>query len=721
MSVTTSSPSDFALKPLVMLAACACTGAAWAQAASTQGPAPAANASLPPVHITAPATPYLVESSSQKFTAPILDTPKSITVIPREVMEQRGATSLADVLRTTPGISLGSGEGGTPMGDRPFIRGYEASTDIHIDGVRDLGRFAHESFNIEQVEVVKGPGSAYSGRGSTGGSINLVSKLPQRENFIRGSVGLGTDSYGRVTADVNRVLSDGVAARLNLMKHKADVPGRDVVDQDRWGIASSIKFGMNGPTSLSLSYYGLRADDVPDLGHPFDTGLAGARGVPVRVDRNNFYGVAGRDARANDADQFTAIAEHDFGDGLKLSNTTRWSQSKVRYIMSRPTIHPASGMVNRDSRTGNRKNEALANQTNLSGRFRLGEIQNEFSAGLELAREQLFTGGTHNVGNVPRTGLAFPNPYSPVYVGATIDQFDGHYSLANKTTTKAAYFLNTFKFSPQWELNAGLRYDRYEVTDGSVGRSDNLLNYQLGLVYKPAPNGSIYLAYGTSSNPSGETTGQSGGADGAAGGGLGGARANLEPEKNRSIELGTKWNLLNDDLSATAALFQTKKTNQRATDPVTGDVALIGNNRTRGFELGLSGNLTPAWSVFAGYTHLDPKMKSDGAGGNAGKRLKFIARNSFNLWTSYKVTPALTLGGGATYMSHRWMNDANTLGVPSYWRFDAMVSYAVHKNVDLQLNLLNLSDKLIYEGSHVGIFANVAPGRSAVLSANFKF
>ena len=718
MATLRSRPQKHKLQPVAVL-----IGLAFPAAAVHAQAQPAAP-SLAPVTVTAPAetSGYKVEeSASPKFTAPLVDTPKSVTIIPREVIEDRGANSLADVLRTTPGISMGSGEGGTPVGDRPFIRGYEASTDMQIDGVRDLGRFAHEAFNVEQVEVVKGPGSAYSGRGATGGSINLVSKQPRNENFIRGSVGLGTDSYGRLTLDVNRVLTDGVAARLNLMKHKADVPGRDTVDQDRWGIAPSVKFGLTGPTSVTLSYYGLRADDVPDLGHPFDTGLPGARGVPVKVNRDNFYGVVGRDQRRNDADMFTALAEHRFANGFQLTNTTRWAQSKSLYIMSRPTVHAASRMVNRDWRAGNRKNETVANQTDLTGTFHIGGLENNFAAGLEFSREQLFAGGTGTTTNVSRTNLYFPNPYDPAYLGTTIRHFDGKYALTNKTTTRAAYFFNTLKISPAWEVNAGLRFDSYKVSDGSVSRSDSLWNYQLGVVYKPAPNGSIYLSYGTSSNPSGETTGQSGGADGAAGGGLGGTRANLEPEKNRSIELGTKWNFMNDKLAFTAAMFETKKKNQRATDPITGDVALIGNNRTRGVELGLSGNITPAWSVFAGYTHLDPKMLADGSGGNAGKRLKFIARNSMSLWTTYKITPAWTVGGGATYMSHRWMNDANTLGVPSYWRYDAMVSYAINKNVDLRLNLLNLSDKLIYEGSHVGLFANVAPGRSAMLTANFKF
>ena len=524
-----------------------------------------------------------------------------------------------------------------------------------------------------------------------------------------------------MTADVKRGLAPGVAARLNVMKHTADVPGRDTVDQDRWGIAPSVTFGVGGPTRATVSYYGLRADDVPDLGHPFDTGLPGAAGRPVNVDRDNFYGVAGRDKRSNDADVGTIDLEHDVSGDLKIRNVTRWSQTTNKYIMSRPSIHAASGMVNRDWRASNKRNEALTNQTDVSGKYRLGQFDNDFSLGLEFSREKLSDGSTGTTTAVGRTDLYNPNPYLPAYTGTTIGDFGSDYELANKTSTKAIYGFNTLHLHEQWDLNLGVRWDHYSVTDGTAGRTDAMLNYQVGLVYKPRPNGSVYVAYGTSSNPSGETAGQSGGADGAAGGGLGGNRVNLEPEKNRSLELGTKWDVLDKRLSLTAAVFQTDKKNQRAGDPLTGDVELIGNNRTRGLELGASGNVTPSWAVFGGYTYLDPKLKDDGAGSNDGKKLKYIAKNSLSVWTTYKLLPNLTLGGGATYMSSRWMNDANTLELPSYWRYDAMATYVINRNINIRLNVLNLADKTIYDGSHVGIFANVSPGRSAIATVNFSY
>jgi catecholate siderophore receptor len=209
-------------------------------------------------------------ASSTKFTAPILDTPKSITVITSEVMSQTGSATLVEALRTTPGITFGAGEGGNPTGDRPFIRGFDAQSSTYVDGMRDLGSQSREVFNLESVEVIKGSSSTFGGGGAVGGSLNLVSKAPLKEELRAGSVSVGTDNYKRVTADGNFVLSDTMAFRLNAMYHDQDVAGRDAVSNSRWGIAPSLTFGMNTPTRVNLSYYHMQSDDLPDSGIPYN-------------------------------------------------------------------------------------------------------------------------------------------------------------------------------------------------------------------------------------------------------------------------------------------------------------------------------------------------------------------------------------------------------------------------------------------------------------------
>lgn len=662
------------------------------------------------------------EMSSPKFTAPLREVPKSITIINEALIKERGATSLTDVLRTTPGITLGAGEGGTPLGDRPFIRGFEASTDIQIDGLRDLGRMSHEAFNVESVEIVKGPGSAYNGRGSTGGSINLVSKAAKAEDFIAGSVTMGTDQLWRNTLDINQYLPEqDLAFRLNAMKHEADTPGRDDVEVKRWGIAPTITWGLQGPTRVTASYYHLETDDIPDQGHPISL----ITNKPADVDRDNFYGLVDRDFRKTSADLATLQIEHEFTPQLTLRNTLRGGRSMQNYVMSRPVFanvaQEQNGLVGRGFRPRNVVNTSVLNQTDLFGTFHTGGIKHSYSAGLEVSRETITDKDKH-AGNNGRPGNLYnPNPHDG---GWTLLPGTGEVTSKFQTEVKSLYAFDTLALHEQWDLNLGLRYDDYDVknrVDGGASSSSELWNYQVGVVFKPMPNGSIYLSYGTSSNPSGENT-QSGGADGAGAGNLNGNKANLDPEKSRSVELGTKWDVFNEQLSLTAAVFRTEKTNARVTDPISGLVVLDGDQRVTGIEFGVTGRITDAWAVWGGYTYLDAEVvKSGGDGSNDGNRSKFIAPNSFSLWSSYDLTDRWTVGAGANYMDQRYMNDANTVSIEDYWRYDAMVAYKVNKNLDLQLNVLNLTDETIYDASHVGLFATVAPGRSAELTANFRF
>lgn len=662
------------------------------------------------------------EMSSPKFTAPLRETPKSITIINEALIKERGATSLTDVLRTTPGITLGAGEGGTPLGDRPFIRGFEASTDIQIDGVRDLGRMSHEAFNVESVEIVKGPGSSYSGRGSTGGTINLVSKAAKMDDSIAGTVTMGTDQLWRSTIDINQYLPEqDLALRLNAMKHEADTPGRDDVEVKRWGIAPTITWGLQGPTRVTASYYHLETDDIPDQGHPVSL----ITNKPVDVDRDNFYGLVDRDFRKTSADLATLILEHDFSEELKVRNTLRGGRSMQNYVMSRPVFanvgQEQSGLVGRGFRPRNVVNTSLINQTDLFGTFHTGNIKHSYATGLELSRETITDKDKHAGNNGRPADLENPNPHDG---GWTLLPGTGLVTSKYQTEVKSLYAFDTLGLHEQWDLNLGLRYDDYDVKNrvaGGAESSSELWNYQVGVVFKPMPNGSIYLSYGTSSNPSGENT-QSGGADGAGAGNLNGNKANLDPEKARSLELGTKWDVFNEQLSLTAAVFRTEKTNARVTDPLTGLVALDGDQTVTGIELQATGRITDAWAIWAGYTYLDAEVvKSGGDRSNDGNQSKFIAPNSFSLWSSYDLNDRWRVGAGANYMDERYMNDANTITVDDYWRYDAMVGYKVNKNLDLQLNVLNLTDETIYDASHVGLFATVAPGRSAELTASFTF
>lgn len=703
-----------------------------------------------------------VASSSDKFTAPLLDTPKSVSVIGQEVIAQTAAVSLTDALRSVPGITIGAGEGGNPVGDNVFIRGYNAQTDTYVDGIRDSGSQSREIFNLEQIEVVKGPNSAYGGRSSAGGGINLVSKSAQLDNFNNASVGIATDKYRRVTGDVNRTLGENAAFRLNVMAHEADVAGRDVVGGDRWGIAPTITFGLTGPTKAILSYYHMRSNEIPDTGipfnNPFTTGANVAKngnGTPFKVARETFYGLANRDFRDTRTDIGTIDLRHDFGNNLVLRNVTRYGKSKNDFVWTQPDDSKGNtvlyGTVWRRANTRVTDTETMANATSLTGKLSTGTIRHSFNTGVEISRESterssyLFTPGTNNpltkTFTCPTSGaetlyncapLNNPNPYDPwVYTRSVSPALT-----EVKTNTRAVYGFDTIEFNPQWMLNVGVRWDEFRTaldtaagptTAATRARVDtDFTTYQAGLVYKPSANGSIYVSYATSATPPGNDGGD--GLDA-----LTVAVQNLQPQESKNFELGTKWEVLNGRLSLNAAVFQSKMNNARVTTP-DGSSQNVGRKKLKGLELGFSGKLSNAWQVFGGYTYLDGVVADNGylnVGTTAspnyvvspynGNVFPTTPKHSASLWTSYAFNKEFSAGIGMNYVDKVYANINNTKYAPSYTRFDAMASYNLNKNVSFQLNIQNLGDKLYFDRVSSPHYAGVGAGRSASLTANLKF
>ena len=513
------------------------------------------------------------ESASKKYTAPLRETPKSVTVIPQQVISDTGATSLADALRTTPGITFGAGEGGNPAADRPIIRGFNAESDVFIDGMRDGAAQSREIFNIESVEVSKGPGSAFTGAGSTGGSLNLITKGAHLGNAYNGGYTFGSDQTQRYTADLNQQITDTSAFRLNLMKHDANVAGRDNVDVSRWGVAPSFAFGLGTDTRVKLDYYHLETDDMPDYGIPLTSTTGRSKYIvdkPAHVNESNFYGLTGRDYRKSKNDSGTFRIEHDLNDNLTLSNSFRMSRSTLDYIVTNPDDsrgNVANGLLSRSAKSRNSTTSGFVNQTDLSAKFDTGFISHSLVTGVEFSYQDTHNrnynvldanGGT--IASICSAALLRSGDCTNLYNPGPKDAWNGTISDSQAftdtdTKTSAAYVFDTLKFNEQWSLNLGLRYDDYDIRSsgfavagrntvaGSFKRENTsqLWNYQVGLVFKPLPNGSVYAAWSTSSNPSGETSGN-GGLEMTA------ANTNLDPEKNRNYELGTKWDFFGDDL-----------------------------------------------------------------------------------------------------------------------------------------------------------------------------
>jgi catecholate siderophore receptor len=688
------------------------------------------------------------DSASKKYTAPLRETPKSVTVIPQQVIRDTGATSLADALRTTPGITFGAGEGGNPNADRPIIRGFNAESDVFIDGMRDIAAQSREIFNIESVEVSKGPGSAFTGAGSTGGSLNLITKGAHLGDAYNGGYTFGSDQTQRYTLDINQQMTDTSAFRLNLMKHEANVAGRDAVDVSRWGVAPSFAFGLGTDTRVMVDYYHLDTNDIPDYGIPLtNSGTARSKynvDKPASVSKDNFYGLTDRDYRKSTNDSGTIRIEHDLNDNLTVSNSFRMSRSTLDYIVTNPDDsrgNVANGTVSRSAKSRNSTSSGFVNQTDLSAKFNSGFIEHSLVTGLEFSYQDTHNrnysvlnarGGT--IASTCSSALLASGDCTSLYNPTPGDAWNGTITDSQAftdtdTKTSAAYVFDTLKFDEQWSLNLGLRYDHYDVESSgyaTAGRTTSagtfsrqktsgLLNYQVGLVFKPLPNGSVYAAWSTSSNPAGETSGN-GGLEIAAN------NADLEPEKNRSYEVGTKWDFFNDDLSLTAALFRTEKTNARINDPDNATVQVLdGEQRVDGFEFTYAGKITHNWKVFGGYTYMESELVKTTLAADQGNHMPSTPRNSFNLWSTYDVMPKLTLGAGATFVDSRFGNEANSVEVPSYWRYDAMATYRLTKNVDLQLNVQNLTDKRYFDQVFQTHYAHVAAGRTALMGVNFHF
>ncbi len=652
--------------------------------------------------------------SSPKYTQPILDTPQTITVISKEVMEEQGATTLRDVLRNVPGLTITAGEGGNPAGDNLTLRGFSARNDIFIDGVRDISPQSRDPFNLEQVDVVKGPGSAYTGRGSTGGSINLTNKTPGLRRSFSGTLDFGTDSTRRVTGDVNLPLSDTIGFRLNMLAHHSGVAGRDVVKFDRWGVAPSLTFGLGKPTRFTVSYYKLKQDNISDYGIPWvpltNNVLVEYRDKPAPVPRDTFYGFRDRDVEKLDADIVTLKFERDFNDALSLRNQFRYADSTRDSIATPPRFAGNnSTVINREMRSWMTDDKIWDNQTDFIARFSTGAVEHALVTGVNITREN--NTRVTRTANPTTTTLLNPNP-DDVFTGAiTISPIVGDIT----ANSQALYAFDTAKLGSKWELNGGLRWDRFDAdgivtaTGAPVSRVDRMLSVRAGAVFKPLPQGAVYASYGTALNPSLE--------------GLSYNTANtvIDPEKTYTLEAGTKWDFFNSRMLLSGAIFRVEKLNAR-TPGLPGDPpqVLEGKQRVSGAELSLEGSLTREWRVLAGYTYLDSVTVESNTPTEIGKELVNTPPSSFNVWTTYSLPNGLHFGGGARFVDRRYGNTINTRVVDAYWTFDVMASYPLSKHIDLKLNLYNLADKYYFDrigGGHIV----PGPGRSAMVSTSFRF
>lgn len=674
-------------------------------------------------------------ASSPKYTEPIRETPQTIVVIPQQVFLEQGATSLREVLRNTPGITMSIGEGGsggTSSGDNVLVRGFSARNDIYIDGARDVGLVSRDAFNTESVEVVKGPSGATGGRGVTGGSINLVSKTAELKNAATVRFTGGSADYGRSTIDVNRKVSETMAVRLNGMWQSTWYPGRDVAKYKSWGVAPSLALGLGKPTMLTLNYSRLEENNSPDWGLPtLLPDVAIAKGITVNdLNFSNFYGIASRDYEKTTSDIGTVIVDHKFSPALSLRNLTRYGKNYRDAVLTPPRpvtsaagqgsgdpgYNPAVAQIRRtDTKYQHRDDRIATNQTDLSLHdVKTGRLEHDADFGLEISRDHQPTYASTDLfsyGRPPVDDLFNPTPhatYAPALAktGATTDAH---------ATTVALYAFDTVNLNERWAVDLGGRWDRIAVDYATVsatnvaaqfGRTDSALSGRAGILYKPKSGASIYAAYSTSFISS---------FDGTLGLTLAATGVNsqaLPPERTHNIEVGTKWEL-GKGLEFTAAVFDIAKTKAKTTDE-TGATVLAGDQDVKGIEFGLSGNLTSRWGAFGGLSLMDGTVKRSGIASEIGARLPYVPKTSLNLWSTYRLPMGITVGGGANYSDGNYFNQTGSFAfvgggtVPNpkyaqnaaaiqaltrYWLFNAVAMYQVNNHLLLQVNGTNLGNE----------------------------
>jgi catecholate siderophore receptor len=782
-----------AVAPLAALAASLTLPLAHAAEAPAPAPADAATASaaaspyLPQVKVdgTAQSAYKSDKSASSKITQPLLETPKTISVIKKEVLREQGAVSLIDALQNTPGITMQLGENGnTSAGDTFQMRGFSASTSTFVDGIRDLGAVTRDVFNLEQIEVVKGPSGADTGRGASAGYINLISKLPQIENSIDGVITIGDASRKRASIDVNQKVMDNTAVRLNAVWQDNGVPGRDIVERKTHAIAPGIAFGLNTPTRFFLYSQHVRQNNVPDGGIPaigwegFTVANPAAGATPAaiaglnalktasKVDTDNYYG-SRNDREKVKADMVTAKLEMDIGNGLTVRNTSRYGRTHMDRVITGiigitnvpgtgaaatvVTGDPSTWQIARSRQRVDQTNEILANQTSINAAFATGGIKHDLSTGVELMYESQDSRGfgttAQTINGVSYAAIA--NPPANLYNPNANDVLGTPYATGadseGSTITQAIYALDTIAVTDALKLTFGVRTEHYKIktTTGSVttgtgplgntitttklGAGKWITSWNLGAVYKLAENGTVYAAAANSLTPPGSanfTLSSSGQAGTAA-----------DAQETTNYELGTKWDLLNKRLNLTAALYRSENDGQVSVDALTNVATQGGKTRVQGIELAAVGQITNFWQITAGVQTMDTKQINQRSASTATNPnqtvtdgVRWTPKWSATLWTSYQWND-WTGAVGARHVSEQkrviTVAAAPSTGLPelpAYTVMDLMGAYRVNKNVSLQLNVTNVFDKKYMSSLNNGGGRLVlgAP-RAATLSANIGF
>jgi catecholate siderophore receptor len=641
--------------------------------------------------VTGVAQGYLAIDSvtATKTDTPLLDVPQTISVVTREQLDDQSMLSISDVLRYVPGTTVGQGEGNR---DQITIRGQNTTADFFLDGVRDDVQYYRPLYNIERVEVLKGPYALIFGRGGGGGIINRVQKTPQADRSFAAATG-SINSFGSHMAaiDVNVPISAGAAFRVN-GSYEGVESFRDFVDGERFAINPYVAADLGGGWKVGLSYEYVDDDRVPDRGVPSQ----GNR--PITNARDTFFGVPGVNRTTLKAHIAKLRIDGEIAPGLTLSSTILYGDYDKLYTnVFASSAVDANGTVALSAYTDPTQRENLIVQSNLVWDVDFGAVGSKLLLGVEYGDQDTRNSRSDGTLSAPRVSAIAP--VYPTVAFATLSR-----DRQSDVQFFSAYAQDQLSIGDHVELVAGLRYDRFEIkgvdfipaVDRPFGRTDEKVSPRLGLIVKPVEALSIYGSYSRSFLPrSGEQFLV-----------LSTSDQDLAPEKFTNYEVGVKW-ALRPDLTLTLAAFQLDRTNATTPDPANPALSIVaGRTRTRGVELGVAGSILPGWQVSGGYSYQDAKLRDNDA-----VRLAQVPKHQFALWNRYDFNPHVGLGLGVTHQSGQFAairTSVNTTRLPAFTRVDAALFYTLSDRFDVQVNLENLLDEAYFLDAHNN--NNITPG-----------
>lgn len=657
---------------------------------------------------------YQVKRSqtATKTDTPLIDVPQSITVITDNLIRDQSMQNMADVVRYIPGVQMAQGEGHR---DAPILRGNTSTADFFLNGVRDDVQYLRDLYNVERVEVLKGPSGMIFGRGGSGGLINRVTKQANWRPGGNVSLNFGSWEHRRMTADYNHVISDNAAFRVTGMYEDSE-SFRNFGYLERKAINPTMTLIASEATTISLGLEHFKDDRLTDRGVPSQLPLSNR---PLNVDPATFFGSPFYSPASAQVDAFTALVQHDFSSGLKLANQTRIADYDKFYQNVFPGAYTAAtGRVAISGYNTDTERRNIINQTDVTFTAQTGSVKHEFLIGLELSRQK--TDNLRQTAYFPSVGVnatadfvTLQNPIYALPVAFRPSATDANnHSVAE---TAAVYVQDQIEFSPHWKAVIGARFDRFEAelenrrNSTTLDSSDDLFSPRAGLIFKPQENVSIYGSYTVAYVPrAGEQLAS-----------LTATNRNLDPEKFRNVELGAKWDF-NTTLSATAALYRLDRTNVAIVDPNNpAQMILVDGQQVDGIEIGVTGQVSDSWQIMAGYAHQDSEVQTPGA--TDGNQLGQVPRNSYSLWNRFELSEQWGIGVGAVRRDDVFVSTDNAVVLPGFTRVDAAVFFKLSDHTKMQLNVENLFDREYFASAHSN--NNIMPGspRAFRVGLNFAF